>query len=312
MSGAHPAGPIAEAFEEHRARLTAVAYRVLGSHADADDAVQEAWLRLSRQDAGAIHNLGGWLTTVVGRISLDLLRSGRTRRTVPLDDRLTAPARQGDVIDLADPTDPTDLADLAVTIDSNPAPEDLVALGESIGLALLTVLDSLRPDERLAFVLHDVFAVPHGETGAILGKSADATKMLTSRARRKVRAAQHPASARRRQREVVQAFLAAARDGRFEQLLQVLHPEVKFTVHSPNGRFVTLGATEVATRARVAGSAARGHTVTVNGWPGVVSWSEDGTPLSLLAFTVADGRITGITALIDPARLALMDLPHPV
>ncbi|MFF2535281.1 sigma-70 family RNA polymerase sigma factor [Streptomyces cyaneofuscatus] len=306
MSGTHPAGPIAEAFEEHRARLTAVAYRVLGSHADADDAVQEAWLRLSRQDAGAIDNLGGWLTTVVGRISLDLLRSGRTRRTVPLDDRLTAPARQGDVIDLADPTD------LAVTIDRNPAPEDLVALGDSIGLALLTVLDSLRPDERLAFVLHDVFAVPHGETGAILGKSADATKMLTSRARRKVRAAQNPASARRRQREVVQAFLAAARDGRFEQLLQVLHPEVKFTVHSPNGRFVTLGATEVATRARVADSAARGHAVTVNGRPGVISWSEDGTPLSLLAFTVADGRITGITALIDPARLALMDLPHPV
>lgn len=306
MSGAHPADPIAEAFEEHRARLTAVAYRVLGSHADADDAVQEAWLRLSRQDAGAIDNLGGWLTTVVGRISLDLLRSGRTRRTVPLDDRLADLARQGDFIDLADPTD------LAVTIDRNPAPEDLVALGDSIGLALLTVLDSLRPDERLAFVLHDVFAVPHGETGAILGKSADATKMLTSRARRKVRAAQHPASARRRQREVVQAFLAAARDGRFEQLLQVLHPEVKFTVHSPNGRFVTLGATEVATRARVAGSAARGHTVTVNGRPGVISWSEDGTPLSLLAFTVADGRITGITALIDPARLALMDLPHPV
>ncbi|MFD4273258.1 sigma-70 family RNA polymerase sigma factor [Streptomyces cyaneofuscatus] len=306
MSGAHPADPITEAFEEHRARLTAVAYRVLGSHADADDAVQEAWLRLSRQDAGAIDNLGGWLTTVVGRISLDLLRSGRTRRTVPLDDRLTDLARQGDFIDFID------LADLAVTIDRNPDPEDLVALGDSIGLALLTVLDSLRPDERLAFVLHDVFAVPHGETGAILGKSADATKMLTSRARRKVRAAQHPASARRRQREVVQAFLAAARDGRFEQLLQVLHPEVKFTVHSPNGRFVTLGATEVATRARVAGSAARGHTVTVNGRPGVISWSEDGTPLSLLAFTVADGRITGITALIDPARLALMDLPHPV
>ncbi|MFD3651366.1 sigma-70 family RNA polymerase sigma factor [Streptomyces cyaneofuscatus] len=300
MSGAHPADPIAEAFEEHRARLTAVAHRVLGSHADADDAVQEAWLRLSRQDAGAIGNLGGWLTTVVGRISLDLLRSGRTRRTVPLDDRLT------DLVHLGD------LTDLAVTIDKNPAPEDLVALGDSLGLALLTVLDSLRPDERLAFVLHDVFAVPHGEIGAILGKSADATKMLTSRARRKVRAAQHPVSARRRQREVVQAFLAAARDGRFEQLLRVLHPDVKFTVHSPNGRFVTLGATEVATRARVAGSAARGHTVTVNGRPGVISWSEDGTPVSLLAFSVADGRITEITALTDPARLALMDLPHPV
>ncbi|MFE2296082.1 sigma-70 family RNA polymerase sigma factor [Streptomyces sp. NPDC059452] len=288
---AHPDRPLVEAFEDHRDRLTAVAYRVLGSHADADDAVQETWLRLSRQDADTIDNLGGWLTTVVGRISLDLLRSGRTRPTVPLDDQLS---------------------DLTVTLDKGPAPEDLVALGDAIGLALLTVLDSLRPDERLAFVLHDVFAVPHGEIGAILGKSADATKMLTSRARRKVRAAQQPAGTGRQQREVVQAFLAAAAEGRFEQLLHVLHPEVKLTVHSPDGRFVTLGSTEVATRARLAAGAARGHAATVNGRPGVISWNEDGTPLSVLAFTVADGRITGITAVNDPARLALMDLPHPV
>ncbi|TDC86134.1 sigma-70 family RNA polymerase sigma factor [Micromonospora sp. KC606] len=291
MSGAHPADPIAEAFEAHRDRLTAVAYRVLGSHADADDAVQEAWLRLSRQDTDTIDNLGGWLTTVVGRISLDFLRSGRTRLTVPLDDQLP---------------------ELTVTLDEGPAPEELVALGDSVGLALLTVLDTLRPDERLAFVLHDVFAVSHGEIGTILGRSADATKMLTSRARRKVQAARHSASDRQRHREVVGAFLAAAREGQFERLLEVLHPEVTFTVHTPNGQFVTIGATQVATRARLAGSAARGHAATVNGRPGVISWNEDGTPLSLLAFTVANGRITEITAVIDPAKLALIDLPDPV
>ncbi|QCX74499.1 ECF RNA polymerase sigma factor SigJ [Streptomyces sp. YIM 121038] len=290
MSGTHPADPIADAFEAHRDRLRAVAHRVLGSHADAEDVVQEAWLRLRRQDAGTIDNLGGWLTTVVGRISLDVLRSGRTRPDVPLDDRLP---------------------EYTVTLDDAPAPEELVALGDSVGLALLTVLDSLRPDERLAFVLHDVFAVPHGEIGAILGKSADATKMLTSRARRKVRTARQPEATGRREREVVGAFLAAARAGQFEQLLQVLHPEVEFTVHAPGGRFVTIGATEVAARARVAGSAARGRAATVNGRPGVISWNQDGTPASLLAFTVADGRITAITAVVDPPRLALMDLPEP-
>ncbi|MFB7368925.1 sigma-70 family RNA polymerase sigma factor [Streptomyces sp. NPDC056222] len=291
MPDAHPTDTVSEAFEAHRDRLRAVAYRVLGSHADSEDVVQEAWLRLSRQDTGTIDNLGGWLTTVVGRISLDVLRSGRTRPQVALDDQLP---------------------EFTVTLDDAAAPEDLVALGDSVGLALLTVLDSLRPDERLAFVLHDVFSVPHGEIGTILGKSADATKMLTSRARRKVQAAPQPASAGRPQREVVQAFLAAARNGQFEQLLQLLDPEVKFTVHAPNGRFVTLGATEVATRARVAGGTARAHAATVNGCPGVIAWSEDGTPLSVLAFIVTDGRITEITAVIDPAELALMNLPDPV
>ncbi|MFF7182015.1 sigma-70 family RNA polymerase sigma factor [Streptomyces sp. NPDC008121] len=295
MPGTQPTDPIADsladAFEAHRDRLRAIAHRVLGSPADAEDVVQEAWLRLSRQDPGALHNLGGWLTTVVGRISLDVLRSGRTRPEVPLDDQPAA---------------------YTVTLDDGSAPDDLVALGDSVGLALLTLLDSLRPDERLAFVLHDVFAVPHGEIGAILGKSADATKMLTSRARRKVRTARRPESTERRQREVVRAFLAAAGEGRFEHLLQLLHPEVRFTVHSPNGRFVTLGATEVAGRARLAGSAARGHAAIVDGRPGVISWSVDGTPLAVLAFTVVDGRITEITAVVDPAELALMDLPEPV
>ncbi|WP_432753933.1 sigma-70 family RNA polymerase sigma factor [Streptomyces sp. JL2001] len=291
MTGTPRADSIAEAFESHRDRLRAVAHRMLGSHADAEDVVQEAWLRLSRQDADTIDNLGGWLTTVVGRISLDVLRSGRTRPEVSLDDQLPA---------------------FTVTLDDAPPPEDLVALGDSVGLALLTVLDSLRPDERLAFVLHDVFAVPFVEISTILGRSADATEMLASRARRKVQAAQQPASAGREQREVVQAFLAAARDGRFEQLLRVLHPEVRFTVHTASGTFVTLGATEVATRARVAGSAARGHGATVNGRPGVISWDQDGNPLSLLTFTVADGRITELTAVVDPAELALMNLPDPV
>ncbi|MFD9882723.1 sigma-70 family RNA polymerase sigma factor [Streptomyces alboflavus] len=293
MSEAHPVDPISEAFESHRVRLRAVAHRVLGSHADAEDVVQEAWLRLSRQDTGTIDNLGGWLTTVVGRISLDVLRSGRIRPHVGLDDQ--AP-------------------EFTVVLDDAPAPEELVELGDSVGLALLTVLDSLRPDERLAFVLHDVFAVPHAEIGTILGKSADATKMLTSRARRKVRNVQGgepPVGTARQQREVVHAFLAAARDGQFERLLEVLHPEVKFTVHTPQGQFVTLGATEVATRARVAGSAAHGRTATVNGRPGVISWKEDGTPASVLAFTVVDGRITEVTAVIDPAELALMELPAP-
>ncbi|MEV0122137.1 sigma-70 family RNA polymerase sigma factor [Streptomyces sp. NPDC050703] len=287
---AEPVGPVADAFETHRDRLRAVAYRVLGSHADAEDVVQEAWLRLSRQDTDTIDNLGGWLTTVVGRISLDVLRSGRARPEVALDDRLP---------------------EFTVTLDDAPAPEELVALGDSVGLALLTVLDSLRPEERLAFVLHDVFAVPHAETGAILGKSADATKMLTSRARRKVRAARQPASGAREQREVVRAFLAAAGEGRFEDLLRVLHPEVEFTVHTPNGRFVTIGATEVAGRARLAGGSAHGHAATVDGRPGVLSWHADGTPRALLAFTVAEGRITGITAVVDPAELARMGLPGP-
>ncbi|MFE7708820.1 sigma factor-like helix-turn-helix DNA-binding protein [Streptomyces sp. NPDC057486] len=174
------------------------------------------------------------------------------------------------------------------------------------------MLSSLRPDERLAFVLHDVFAVPHGEIGTVLGRSTDATKMLTSRARRKVQTVRHSANDRQQQREVVGAFLAAAHEGRFERLLEVLHPEVEFTVHTPGGRFDAIGATEVASRARVADGAAHGHAATVYGRPGLIAWNEDGTPLSLLAFTVADGRITDITAVVDPDELALMDLPGPV
>ncbi|MFF0312614.1 sigma-70 family RNA polymerase sigma factor [Streptosporangium sp. NPDC004379] len=291
MSGANPADPVDEAFEAQRDRLRAVAHRMLGSHADAEDVVQEAWLRLRRQDPATIHNLAGWLTTVVGRISLDVLRSRQARPEASYDDRLP---------------------ELVVTADDGLAPEDDVALADSVGLALLIVLESLRPSERLAFVLHDLFAVPFDEIGRILGRSADATKMLASRARRKVRGTGRPVSAGREQREVVQAFLAAARRGDFEGLLRVLDPEVKLTVDTPGGVVVVLGATQVAAGARLRRQqAARGRAVLVNGLPGFVSWFEDGTPLSVMAFTVVDGRIADIAVVADPARLASMDLPDP-
>lgn len=286
-----PTDPTAEAFEAQRDRLRAVAFRMLGSHADAEDVVQEAWLRLSRQDAAAIDNLAGWLTTVVGRISLDVLRSRRTRPEASLD---------------------AGLPELVVTLDDGPAPEEDAVLADSVGLALLVVLESLRPNERLAFVLHDLFAVPFDEVGKILGKSTDATKMLASRARRKVRGTERPATATREQREVVQAFLAAARGGDFEGLLRVLDPDVKLTADTPDGTVVTLGATKVASGAKLgAAAAAIGRPAVVNGLPGIISWNEDGTPLSVIAFTVTDGRITAITAVVDPAKLAVADLPTP-
>ncbi|RVX45282.1 RNA polymerase sigma-70 factor (ECF subfamily) [Nonomuraea polychroma] len=292
MSDTSPTNLVAEAFEAQRDRLRAVAYRMLGSHADAEDVVQEAWLRLSRQDPATIHNFAGWLTTVVGRISLDVLRSRQARPEASYDDRLP---------------------DLVVTVDDSPAPEDDVALADSVGLALLVVLESLGPSERLAFVLHDLFAVPFNEIGQILGKSTDATKMLASRARRKVQATERPTVAGREQREVVQAFLAAAHRGDFEGLLRVLDPEVRLTVDTPDGVVVVLGATEVAAGAqrRLAAGAVRGRAVLVNGLPGIVSWREDGAPLSVVAFTVVEGRIAGIAVVIDPARLASMDLPDP-
>lgn len=297
MSDISPADPVGEAFEAQRDRLRAVAYRMLGSRADAEDVVQEAWLRLSRQGTETIDNLAGWLTTVVGRLSLDVLRSRRARPEASYDDRL---------------------AELVATADDSPAPEDDVALADSVGVALLVVLESLRPSERLAFVLHDLFAVPFDEIGRILGRSTDAAKMLASRARGKVRANTQepgpPRAAGREQREVVQAFLAAAHRGDFEGLLRVLDPEVKLTVDTSDGVVVVLGATKVAAgaTARVAaGAAARGRAVLVNGLPGFVSWRADGTPLSVMAFTVVDGRIVAISTVIDPARLASADLPDP-
>nr|WP_157358762.1 sigma-70 family RNA polymerase sigma factor [Amycolatopsis sp. ATCC 39116] len=274
--------PVTEAFEAQRDRLRAIAYRVLGSHADAEDVVQEAWLRLSRQDTVTIANLAGWLTTVVGRLSLDLLRARRTE------------------------THHNELPELVVTAD-DAMPEDDVALADSVGLALLVVLESLRPGERLAFVLHDLFAAPFDEIGRIVGKSTAATKMLASRARRKVRASGQPTASGREQREVVQA---ATHRGGFEGLLRVLDPDVKLTADTPDGTVVVLGATKVAAGARLS-AAARGHAVPVNGRPGFVAWSEDDAPLSIVAFTVADGRIVDIAVVTDPAKLAAANLPHP-
>ncbi|MEU4571186.1 sigma-70 family RNA polymerase sigma factor [Nonomuraea sp. NPDC023979] len=282
---------LAAAFEAERDRLGAVAYRVLGSHADAEDVVQEAWIRLARQDTTAIANLPGWLTTVVGRISLDVLRSRRTRPEATYGDGLS---------------------ELVITVDDGDEPGETVSVADSVGLALLVVLDVLGPSERLTFVLHDLFAVPFAEIGQILGKSADATKMIASRARRKVRAAERPMIARREQRRVIKAFREAVTDGDFEALLRVLDPDVRLTVDTPGGEVVTLGATAVASGARLfSGAVARHRAVLVNGLPGYVSWREDGTPLSIISFAVTDDRITAIAIVANPPRLASTPLPAP-
>lgn len=280
---------LAQEFDAERGRLEALAYRMLGSTADAEDAVQETWLRLARQDADRIDNLPGWLTTVVGRVCLDMLRSRRAHPEAALDEGLP---------------------DFVVTDDEG-GPEDTALLADSVGLALLVVLDTLRPDERLAFVLHDMFAVPFVEIGQIIGKSPDAAKMLASRARRKVQGAPRSTDERQQQREVVDAFIAAAHGGDFEQLLEVLDPDVTWTTHRPRGEVVRIGRTEViaaADRGRHAAVAAR--RVLVNGEPGVLTWSRTGKPLSLMACTVVDGRIVDVVALVDPTRLASMDLPE--
>ena len=233
MTGPGPDEALAGAFEQQRGRLVAVAYRMLGSRADAEDAVQEAWLRLARQDAAAIDNLAGWLTTVVGRVCIDMLRSRKARPEVSYDDRLP---------------------EFVVTEDGGAAPEDDALLAESVGLALLVVLDTLRPAERLAFVLHDMFAVPFEEIGQIIGRSTDATKMLASRARRKVQGTHRPTEERQQQRAVVDAFLAAARSGDFEGLLRVLDPDVTWRTYTARGVVVRLGATEVAGQGPARGS----------------------------------------------------------
>ncbi|GAB1509720.1 sigma-70 family RNA polymerase sigma factor [Actinophytocola sp. KF-1] len=281
-------GPVlAEAFEQQRGRLVAVAYRMLGSRADAEDAVQEAWLRLARQDEAAIDNLSAWLTTVVGRICVDVLRSRKSRPEVPYEERLP---------------------EIVVTEEGEPEEDSLLA--ESVGLALLVVLDTLRPAERLAFVLHDMFGVPFDEIGQIVGKSADAAKMLASRARRKVRETHRPSDGPRRQRAVVDAFLAAAREGDFEGLLDVLDPDVTWRAHTTRGVVVRLGATAVAGIAqRGARATVTARPALVNGEPGIIAWRADGTPLAVMACTVADGRIVDILSVTDPDRLAAMDLP---
>ena len=282
---------LAERFDEHRPHLRAVGYRMLGSLTEADDAVQEAWIRLNRSNAAEIENLGGWLTTVVARVCLNMLQSRKVRREEALGVHVPDP--------IVGPADGTD-------------PENEALLADSVGLALMVVLDTLQPSERLAFVLHDIFAVPFDEIAAIVGRSPQASRQLASRARRRVRGAPVPDPDLGRQREVVEAFLAAAREGDFEALLAVLDPDIVLRAEggappAPPSHEVH-GARAVAEQASKFSSLARfTRLALVNGTVGLVS-APGGRPFSVLAFTIRDGRIVELDILADPARLAALDL----
>jgi RNA polymerase sigma factor (sigma-70 family) len=294
-------GWLAERFEANRGHLRAVAYRMLGSLTEADDAVQEAWLRLSRADTSDVHNLSGWLTTVVARVCLNMLRTRRTRREEPIgvNGQLTVPEVPG----------PT--ASHAASAD----PEQEALLADSVGLALLVVLDALTPAERLAFVLHDLFAMPFDEIAPILERSPAAARQLASRARRRVRGHDPdavPGADRHRQREVVDAFLAAARHGDFEALLAVLDPEVVLRADASaaaTGRPAEIrGAATVAKGALVFSERSRfAQPALVNGTVGVVV-APRGRLFLVIDLTVADDRITEIDVIADPERLRQLDL----
>jgi len=283
---------LAERFEEHRRHLRAVAYRMLGSLSEADDAVQESWLRLSRSDAAAIENLGGWLTTVVARISLNMLRARSSRREEPLG------------VHLPDPV---------VSPDDRLDPEQEALLADSVGLAMLVVLETLEPAERLAFVLHDMFAVPFGEIAPIVGRSPAAARQLASRARRRVRgAAPTPDADLATQRELVSAFIAAAREGDFEALMAVLDPDVVLRADAgapPAEMSREVRGAEAVARRALAFSAVDLYVqpALINGAAGTVS-SRDGRPYSVAGFTVRAGRISAIDILADRDRLRGLDL----
>jgi RNA polymerase sigma-70 factor (ECF subfamily) len=281
---------LAERFEEHRTRLRAVAYRMLGSLSEADDAVQEAWIRLSRTDSSQVENLGGWLTTVVARVSLNMLRSRSVRREEAMGVRVPEP-----ILDRADAMDP----------------EHEAVLADSVGLALLVVLENLSPPERLAFVLHDIFAMPFDEIAPIVDRSPEAARQLASRARRRVRGEYTaPDTDLATQRKVVDAFLAATRDGDFEALLEVLDPDVVLRADlGPAG-----GSRELRGARAVAGQAlfySRLGLVTrpalVNGALGGVS-TRDGEPFAVGGYTIRGGKIVEIDILADPERLRHLDL----
>jgi RNA polymerase sigma factor (sigma-70 family) len=280
---------LAERFEAHRSHLCAVAYRMLGSVSEADDAVQEAWLRLSRIDSATVDNLGGWLTTVVGRVCLDMLRSRNNRREEPF------------TVHVPDP----------VVSEESHDPEHQALLADSVGLALLVVLETLTPAERLAFVLHDMFAVPFDQIAPVVGRSPDAARQLASRARRRVQGgATAPDADLRRQREVVDAFFAAARDGDFEALLAVLDPDVVLRDDrglAMAGSRELRGARTVATEAATWRGARWAQPAMVNGAAGAVI-AAGAKVYSVMGFTVAGGRITTIDVLADPDRLDRLDL----
>jgi RNA polymerase sigma factor (sigma-70 family) len=280
---------LAQRFEEHRTHLRAVAYRMLGSLSEADDAVQEAWLRLNRTDASRLENLGAWLTTVVARISLNMLRSRKARREDPISEGLP---------------------DLLIDRADGLNPEHEALLADSVGLALLVVLETLTPPERLAFVLHDIFAVPFDEIGPIVDRSPEAARQLASRARRRVRLERTvPDADLETQREVIDAFLAAARDGDFDRLVAVLDPDVVVRQDfGPARRREIHGAEAVARQAlSYAQMGLEVRPALINGVAGAVGFLQ-GQPFSIGAVTVRNGRIVELDFLADPERLRQLDL----
>jgi RNA polymerase sigma factor (sigma-70 family) len=284
---------LTERFEEHRPRLRAVAYRMLGSLSEADDAVQDAWLRVSRADPSNVDNLGGWLTTVVARVCLNMLRSRRQRREEPLDVRVPDPI---------------------LSPESGIDPEHEAVLADSVGLALLVVLERLTPAERLAFVLHDMFAVPFEEIAQVIERSPDAARQLASRARRRVQQGRAPTPDPdlTNQRAVLDAFFAASRNGDFDALVAVLDPDVVLRSDGGTARprltMVIHGARAVAGQALISrGLSPFVRPALINGAAGVVVAAR-GRPLFVMAFTVASGKIVAIDVLADPERLQKLDL----
>ena len=282
---------LAQQFEQHRPHLRTVAYRMLGSVSDSEDAVQEAWFRLSRTEDAAIENLGAWLTTVVGRVSLDMLRSRRARREDYVGSWLPEPI---------------------VTVDGSPNPEQEALLADSVGLALLVVLETLTPVERLAFVLHDMFAVPFEEIAAIVDRSPAATRQLASRARRRVQGATpDPAADLGEQRHAVDAFLAASRNGDFRALVEILDPDVVFRLDPgpdyPRARPPIQGAERVAAEIVSRGTplAPLARPALVNGAAGAVVGQPGRPPFAVVGFTVSAGRITAIDVILDRDKIPL-------
>jgi RNA polymerase sigma factor (sigma-70 family) len=277
-----------DAFEAHRPHLHAVATRILGSRAEADDALQEAWIRIDRADTSEVDNIGGWLTTVVSRVCLTMLDARKRRR----EDALEAGRLPDPLITRAD--------------DTAPDPEGEALTADAVGAALLVVLETLQPAERLAFVLHDIFAVPFEDIALIVDRSPTAARQLASRARRRVRGADRDALSADRQ--IVDAFLAAARGGDFEGLLALLDPDVVLRADDGSGALrIVQGARAVATRARIFSAGRAAHTAIVDGAAGFVA-TEAGVPVAVLAFTVVDGRITAIDGLEGPLRVAGLGL----
>jgi RNA polymerase sigma-70 factor, ECF subfamily len=286
---------LAEQFERERPQLRRVAYRLLGTVDEADDAVQEAWIRLGRTDDSAVENLGAWLTTVVCRVCLDMLRTRRSRREEFVGSWMPEPI---------------------VAIDDGPTPEEEALIADGVGLALYVVLETLAPAERLAFVLHDMFAIPFDEIAPIVGRTPEAARQLASRARRRVRGAKpEPDVALAEQKQVVDAFLAAAREGDFDALLEMLDPEVTLRVDagpdSPLAREPIVGADAVLAEAsRWMALAPYSRPAIVNGVAGAVVGRPDGTVFTVLALTIANGRINAIDFVVDPAKLVRVRLQN--